>query len=90
VTVWKRCGTRASLWLKKIYNSDSIILPGKIEKVIKNKDNTWEINRRLEESAKRELKKDNWIYNVEKPYWDQTDEVQLYNWPHKFLYQKLA
>lgn len=88
-TLSNRCGSRKSLGLPLIRNGKAISLPDKVTRV-NMKNNTGDINRRLAESAKRELKQDRWETKVEKPYWDTSIEVQLYNRPHPFLYQKLA
>lgn len=85
VTISNRCGTRKSLGLPIIRNGKSISLPDKVTRV-NMKNNTGDINRRLAESTKVIRKQDNWVYPVDKPYWDQSDTVQLYNGAHPALY----
>jgi hypothetical protein len=69
------CWTRRSLWIERA-----------------NKKWTYPIKivRKKLEPIIIQLKQDNWIYKEEKPYWEIDTEVQLCNWPHPFLYQKLA
>lgn len=80
-SIQKYCGTRRDNWIPHI--SASHIVPDVIPNLppaIKRADVEKEIL----------LKQDNWIYKVDKPYWDTSSEVQLYNWPHPYLREKIA
>jgi hypothetical protein len=82
-SIAKYCGRRWALWLPRITERK------KIDKWEKYQSNSVAaINRRLE-ATKVVRKEDRWIYKIDKPYWDESNTVQLYNWAHPALYTKI-
>lgn len=80
-SIQKYCGTRRDNWIPHI--SISHIVPDIIPTLPP-------ALKRIHKEVTVWLNQDRWETKVDVPYWDQSDTVELYNWPHKYLYEKLG